>query len=248
MGASALQDRIIAIHQPPFLPWLGIVESLAVCDVFVMDDDVQYEDGGFQNRNRVKTANGTIWLTVPVEKHQGQKIREVRISTSHNYEKMWKTIELNYSKCEYFTRHAQDVLNLIKPTSNYLVDMNVRQLRFIVEILQSNVDLVLASSLQLDSLEKNDRLARMCQITNSGVIYAGSGTRSYLKREVYDRHGIDLVWHGFEQRHPIYRQRYARLGFAPFMGFIDMLFNCGAEEMRESLTASGRNCIMHRFT
>ena len=33
---------IVAAHQPSFLPWLGYLDKLARCDVFVVMDDLQY--------------------------------------------------------------------------------------------------------------------------------------------------------------------------------------------------------------
>ena len=36
--------------------------------MFVVLDDVQYTKNGFQNRGKIKTAQGWIYLTVPVQK------------------------------------------------------------------------------------------------------------------------------------------------------------------------------------
>ena len=57
---------VIGILQPGYLPWLGFFEQLHCSDVFVIYDDVQYDKGSWRNRNRIKTANGIQWLTVPV--------------------------------------------------------------------------------------------------------------------------------------------------------------------------------------
>lgn len=35
-------------------------------DQFVYLDDVQYTRHDWRNRNRIKTASGSVWLTVPV--------------------------------------------------------------------------------------------------------------------------------------------------------------------------------------
>ena len=57
---------VIGILQPGYLPWLGFFEQMYRSDVFVIYDDVQYDKEGWRNRNRIKTANGAQWLTVPV--------------------------------------------------------------------------------------------------------------------------------------------------------------------------------------
>jgi len=35
------------------------------------------------------------------------------------------------------------------------------------------------------------------------------------------------MWQQF--KHPVYAQRYPGLGFVSHLGFLDLLFNCGAE-------------------
>jgi hypothetical protein len=70
------------IEQPPFAPWLGFCEALFACQTIALYDDVQFEDGGFQNRNKIKAPQGAQWLTVPVAKRNGQLIRDARIADS----------------------------------------------------------------------------------------------------------------------------------------------------------------------
>ena len=57
---------IVAAHQPAFLPWLGYLDKLAKSDLFVVMDDLQFEQANFQNRNRLKLAAGPQWMTVPL--------------------------------------------------------------------------------------------------------------------------------------------------------------------------------------
>ena len=64
----------VAIHQPHYLPWLGYLAKWAAADVFVFLDTVQYAKNGWQNRNRIKTATGPRWLTVPVHAKLGMRI------------------------------------------------------------------------------------------------------------------------------------------------------------------------------
>ena len=52
--------------QPTYLPWLGYFDLMAESDLFVFLDHVQFEKESWQNRNRVKSPEGWLWLTVPV--------------------------------------------------------------------------------------------------------------------------------------------------------------------------------------
>ena len=60
-------NRIVSIHQPNYLPWLGYFRKVAVSDIFIFFDNVQMPGGkSFVSRNRIKTKNGLQWLSVPV--------------------------------------------------------------------------------------------------------------------------------------------------------------------------------------
>jgi hypothetical protein len=56
----------IAVLQPGYIPWLGFFDQMARSDTFIIYDDIQFDKHGWRNRNRIKTAQGVKWLTVPV--------------------------------------------------------------------------------------------------------------------------------------------------------------------------------------
>ena len=43
--------KIVSIHQPGYLPWLGFFKKIESADIFVFLDDVQYSRGKWENRN-----------------------------------------------------------------------------------------------------------------------------------------------------------------------------------------------------
>ena len=57
----------VAIVQSNYLPWKGYFDLIAASDVFVLYDDVQYTRRDWRNRNKIKTAHGLHWLTIPRE-------------------------------------------------------------------------------------------------------------------------------------------------------------------------------------
>ena len=57
----------VAIVQSCYIPWKGYFDLINKVDEFILLDDVQYTRADWRNRNRIKTANGTAWLTIPVK-------------------------------------------------------------------------------------------------------------------------------------------------------------------------------------
>ena len=74
----------VAISQSNYIPWRGYFDLISSVDEFIIYDEVQYTRRDWRNRNKIKTKNGPIWLTVPV-KAKGkyyQKITDPEIDGS----------------------------------------------------------------------------------------------------------------------------------------------------------------------
>ena len=93
------------ILQPSYVPWRGVFDLIHRADVFVFYDDVQYDKYGWRNRNRVKTANGTTWLTIPTGSDLNRLVCEVSLPDMHWARKHWKTLEQAYSSAPHFRRY-----------------------------------------------------------------------------------------------------------------------------------------------
>jgi len=83
---------VISIHQPGYLPWLGFFKKILSSDVFVFLDDVQYKKHEFQNRNKIRTSNGSIMLTVPIMGKFGTTLNQIKIKNSSNWSEKQKKI------------------------------------------------------------------------------------------------------------------------------------------------------------
>ena len=89
---------ILTAHQPAYLPWLGLFHKIALADKFVFLDNLQFEKNSVENRNKIKTSDGAIWLTVPVNAHINLKSNQTKIDFTHNwFEKHLKTISHSVS-------------------------------------------------------------------------------------------------------------------------------------------------------
>tara|TARA_Y100000780_G_scaffold41535_1_gene33544 strand:+ start:81 stop:389 length:309 start_codon:yes stop_codon:yes gene_type:complete len=78
---------IVAIHQPEYLPWLGFFKKMMNSELFVFLDDAQFRKKGWQNRNRIRTKNGTALLSIPVHAHSYPNINEITIDNNKNWAK-----------------------------------------------------------------------------------------------------------------------------------------------------------------
>src|SRR5258706_13867536 len=97
----------LTILQPSYLPWIGYFDQIDKSDVFVFFDEVLYTKNDWRNRNRIKTSQGTQWLTIPVEmKHRISEkvlIKDVKmIDKIKTISSHLQAIYLNYKKARYF--------------------------------------------------------------------------------------------------------------------------------------------------
>ncbi|MDP2926054.1 MAG: WbqC family protein, partial [Nanoarchaeota archaeon] len=91
------------IHQPNFMPYLGFFDKCDHANILVIYDSTQFKKNDFQNRNRIKGADGGFWLTVPVKYKFGDKINEVKIDNSKDWKlSHLRALEVCYSKSKYF--------------------------------------------------------------------------------------------------------------------------------------------------
>jgi hypothetical protein len=67
--------------QPTYLPWIGYFDLINWADTFIFLDDVEFSHQSWQHRNKIKTSDGPLWLTVPVRQNgrSEQLIQNVEI-------------------------------------------------------------------------------------------------------------------------------------------------------------------------
>lgn len=222
---------IVAAHQPHYMPWLGYLDKLAKADLFVVMDDLQFEPQNFQNRQRLKLANGATWLTVPLlHGSQSERIIDKQIapaprSKHHWQHRHWQTIVTHYAGTPYFKLYADALEDVYKREWTHLLELDLHMLRLARHWFEIDTPVLRSSTLDLQGA-KTDRLIDMCKKLNARCYLTGSGgSSSYLDSERMGRSGIGVVWQEFV--HPTYPQRYGKYGFSSHLGFLDLLFNCG---------------------
>lgn len=221
---------VLAMHQPQYLPWLGYIHKIYSCDCFVLLDCVQYEKGGFQNRNKIRTKRGAPWLSVPVvtKGASKQKLKDVAIDNSKDWQKShWGLIQENYKTAGFFQEHAAFFKQIFAKRWERLVDLNLEILFYILTQLKIEKNIILESSLNVSS-SATERILDICSLLSADTYLSGAGASSYLDEQEFKETNTKLIYQNFI--HPAYAQVFSP--FIPFMSVIDLLFNCGPQSLQ----------------
>lgn len=221
---------LIGILQPGYLPWLGFFEQMYRSDVFVIYDDVQYDKEGWRNRNRIKTANGVQWLTIPVlvKFDEHPLISEVKIDNQTNWRKKhFASVRQNYSKASFFKEYIGVFEEAYSREWEHLIDIDMYFITALAEFLgMKEKKMVLSSTLGVGG-ERLERLITICKLFHADTFYEGAAGKNYIDENVFAEHGIKIEYQDY--KHPIYRQLYG--DFIPYLSVIDLVFNHGQESL-----------------
>ena len=220
----------IAILQPGYLPWLGFFEQMHKSDIFVIYDDVQYDKDSWRNRNRIKTPQGTQWLTVPVRINFEELplINEVKIDNAKDWKKKHLfSIRQNYSKAPFFKKYINIFEEGYARTWDYLIDVDLYFINKLAESLDMKDKKIIMSSALNVKGNRMDRLLNLCKKFGADTFYEGAAGRNYIDDEYFAKNGIKVEYQDY--RHPVYTQLYGV--FMPYLSVIDLLFNNGGETL-----------------
>jgi hypothetical protein len=221
---------IVSINQPAYLPWLGYFQRIAVSDLHIVLDHVQFEKNSFTNRNKVRTAEGSCWLTVPV-KTKG-KFLELPINTLEIADdprwasKHWATLRNNYAKAPYFAEHAGFLEEIYQRPWTRLMDVMREMTDYFLKALGIATSIQYSSQLKAEG-KKDELVLSLCRGANAKVYLSGSMGRGYLRENLFADAGIRVAYQDY--KHPTYPQSYP--GFEAYLGVIDLLLNCGPRSL-----------------
>ena len=223
-------SKVFAIHQPNYLPYLGYFYKMAHCDEFVYLDVVQYPRGqSFANRNKIKTANGVTYLTIPVSIPKGEEGKvgydQVKFADNKWKKKHLRTLEMNYKKTPHFDEVYEIFKNTIENEDSFL-ELNIKLIESFKNYLDIGTETVRLSNLLENFGHKNEMIIAIANAINADVYLTGSGGGlEYTDADQLKEAGIGLQISDF--KHPEYPQLWG--DFEANLSIIDLLFNCGKE-------------------
>lgn len=214
----------VAILQSNYIPWKGYFDLIASVDEFIIYDDMQFTKNDWRNRNKIKTPNGTEWLSIPVGQNINRKIRDVVIADHHWQLKHWRSIEGNYRRATYFDEIASILEPIYKQSQHTnLSSLNRQLIEVICNYLEINTKITNSWDYHLID-GKTERLADICRQAGATEYISGPAAKDYLENEVLEALNIKLSWFDYSD-YPEYNQLWGQ--FEHSVSILDLLFNCG---------------------
>lgn len=219
------------MHQPHYLPWLGLLDKADQADLFVYVDHVQFLRKGWQNRNFVKTQQGPTLLTVPVlQESRAERIDEKLVDERRPWRKKHRrTIEQSYHAAPYWDRYGPALLELYDRPRDRLADVAIDSTRLAFEAFGVTTPVRRSGEFGVVPGAKTEMIAALCKEVGATTFISGDGARAYLDADLLAAAGVEVEWQSFD--HPVYRQLHAASGFAPRLAAFDLLLNVGPESL-----------------
>ncbi len=227
----------VAISQSNYIPWIGYFVMIASCQKFVLYDDMQYTRRDWRNRNKIKTPNGLLWLSIPVDvkgKYH-QKINETKVNDPAWAEKHLKSIELNYKKAPYFAEYFPLITAWYAEagTMEFLSDINAHFIRKISELYKIKTELIDSREFEIKGAKTDALISVLDEIDGVGTYISGPAAKAYMDLEPFTQRNIDVEWMDYSNLQP-YHQVYGE--FEQGVTILDHILNTGAERSQfESL-------------
>lgn len=214
---------IVAIHQPDYLPWLGLYYKMAHSDVFVYLDDAQYSNEAAHNYNSIKGSGGKLKLKVPVEQHLGDLICNIRTRDELRWKnKHLNSLQMNYGKAPFFKEIFPSFAEVLQKDYAAIAELNMAINEFICNGFGIHPKIVKSSDMDIHTV-REERVIDICLALGADTYLSGNGARVYQTEEHFTSKGLELIYLDYK---PItYPQLWG--DFIPCMSAIDYIFNCG---------------------
>lgn len=234
-------QKTVTIHQPDFMPWLGLFNKINKADEFiVLDHTLNNPKSPEFYCRRVKMLIGgkDHWMSVSLKKDDKNlfiPINEMELQMNEKTTKKFlQSVELNYKKAPYF----KDVFYLVEDYFT-MSNQNLSQKNswFITEVMKKlNVTTKVVNSTNLSpQFSSNDMLIDLLEKRKATTYLCGAGASGYQKDILYLSKNIEVTYNCFS--HPTYIQFNSK-EFIKGLSIIDSLMNLGFEQTEKLVKSS----------
>jgi len=223
----------VVILQPSYIPWRGYFHQIAKADLFIFYDDVQYDKHGWRNRNRIKTANGTQWMTIPVLSggviENNTPINQVKIDWKRDWNvKHFQTLSQSYARSPYFKQYAPMLADFYQRHDELLADFTIELTIALTRTLGNNhTRFIRSSEISGISGVKTERLIQILTSVGATHYISGPSAKDYIDNRQFEKAGITLEYMIYDYLE--YPQLFPP--YDPQVSILDLMFMVGAKAL-----------------
>lgn len=224
---SESSTRSVVITQSNYIPWKGYFDQINSSDYFVFYDCVQYTRRDWRNRNKIKTAQGVKWLTIPVSTkgNFSAPISEIEVANCQWAEEHWNLLRHAYKKAPCFGEVEPFIKGLYESaaTQNLLTEINKMFIKELSRFL--GIATVFRDSSEFGLLPgRTERLLGICEAIGATNYISGPAAKNYLDESCFNEKDISVSWFGYEG-YSEYPQLHG--DFVHGVSVLDLLFSVG---------------------
>lgn len=229
-----MSKKIVTIHQPDFMPWLGFFVKINKADTYVVLDHVinKYNDQSWFRRVKLATKMGEFWLSISVKKPTSSSfiaINQMQINSNINYTKAIKTVEQIYTNTPFYKEIFPIVEEWFSSDETLLSIRNINFIKNIMSILDIDTEVVYSSQLDC-KCKSNDLLIEILKSQQADIYLCGDGADGYQQDKLFLENNIIVEYNNFKP------QEYSQTNTKTFqsgLSIIDILMNIGIEETKQ---------------
>ena len=182
------------ISQPRYLPCISYLRRIEYVDTFIILDNVQRVERGFENRNKLLDMNSNQqWLTIPVKSSSRCLIKDAEINGEEWIEEHRRKVSNWYPKHPDIDEVFYEYTERFKRKSLSYRDGLVDSLEYISNFYGIGTEFVLASNISATINGGVDELIRLTKLVGGDTYVSGKTCLSYgLDHDYATEKGVNL--------------------------------------------------------
>ncbi|PBQ31530.1 hypothetical protein CNR22_07040 [Sphingobacteriaceae bacterium] len=225
-------SKIVTIHQPDFMPWLGLFNKINKADELIILDHVTNNPKSPEfwcRRVKMLIGGKDHWMSVSLKKDEKELFIPINTMEINMDEKAIKkfiqSVEQNYKKAPFFRETFYLVETYFAMEGNKLSQKNCWFIKEVMEKLKIETSLFFSSEMD-PQFSSNELLIDLLKKRSASAYLCGAGAGEYQKDELYTEQGISVIYNNFTQ--PSYKQ-FNTSEFVKGLSIVDVLMNNGFE-------------------
>ncbi len=222
--------KLVTIHQPDFMPWLGFFNKIAKANSFIVLDHVVNNPKASEfwgRRVKMLVGNREHWMSVTLKRTSDsifEPISSMEIEENEvSKRKFLQTVELNYKKAPYFQEGFELVTNYFDAHHTNLMRRNMQFIKIVMAKLNIGTELYYSSELNPQG-KSNEMLIDLLKRVGASTYLCGGGAAGYQNDELFNANNIHVQYNNF--KHPTYPQ-FNNQSFIPGLSIVDAIMNIG---------------------